>query len=424
MAGTGERIERDVLENGLVVLVRESSAVPAFAAALTFLAGSRDDPPERAGLAALTGDLLVDDVTDGEDGVPLRIESLGASIDVLTGYETTTLLTSGLAETAPDVLVLLAELARQRCFDRNSVDAAKRGQLTEIADEENDPYFVCRREFLNLVFPEHPRGRPVSGFTTSVGAITEVDVSAFHRTRHVPGKAILAVTGAVDTAAIQRTIRSAFSDWEGDGLAGKPPPVPRRITGIERRNVELMREQAHLCLGGPGIARDDPRYYAASILDVILGDSAGFGSRLATRLREDEGLAYVVESDVCGTAGRDPGIFWAYTATSPEHVARAVCVIEEEMRRALAEPPSHEELHSAIAYLRGRHILRLETNESRAVHLVRTERFGFGLDYDTRYPALIGAVTADDVLSAARGIIDPDNYALVVVGPSRSFLGP
>jgi zinc protease len=184
----------------------------------------------------------------------------------------------------------------------------------------------------------------------------------------------------------------------------------------------VERRQIHLSIGNVGIARRDPDYYAVSVLDVILGDSAGFGSRLATRLREVEGLAYVVESDASGTAGRDPGIFWAYTATSPENVGAALDGILAELEAVRSSPPSPDEVSSAIAYLRGRQQLERETNEARAARLIAIERFGLGLAYEEAYPAIVGAVSPDHVLRAARRVIDLDRYSLVAVGPHVSAL--
>ena len=110
------------------------------------------------------------------------------------------------------------------------------------------------------------------------------------------------------------------------------------------------------------------------------------------------------------------------TATSPEHVERAVAGIVDELRRMCSEPPSNHELESAVAYLSGRHALDRETNDARAAALVRMERYGLGLDHADRYASLVRAVTREDVLAVARRVIDPENYSIVAVGPAGTGL--
>jgi zinc protease len=424
VAGLVNGAKRAELANGMTVAAAESGAVPTFAAVLALEAGSRHDPAGKSGLAALAGGLLLEAPDDGgASEAALAIETHGGSVDLVTGYETTTVIVTGLTESFGDSLSCLAEMVRSPRFDRASLETERRRQTTGIAEDDDEPYLVGRREFIDLVFPDHPRGRPVSGSPESVRAITDADVRRFLDERCVPGGAVLAVSGDVDAGEVVEAAEAAFGDWRGAPPDAGRFELPSRATEIRSRFVKMEREQSHVFLGGPGITRSDRHYYAARVMDVILGDSAGFGSRLASRLREDEGLAYVVESDTCGSAGRDPGMFWAYVATSPEHVGRAIEGIVDEMRRIRSEPPSAIEMSSAIAYLTGRHTLERETIESRAHTLVRMERYDLGLDYDERYASIVAAVTAENVLAAARRVIDPDAYSMVVVGPRAARRG-
>jgi zinc protease len=172
-----------------------------------------------------------------------------------------------------------------------------------------------------------------------------------------------------------------------------------------------------VAIGSAGITRSDPAYYAVVLMDAILGDGAGFASRLASRLREDAGLAYVVESDASSTPGLDPGVFWVYTATSPSRVGGALDALHDELGRMRREPPTDEELSTAKAYVRGRDLVGFETNEALAARLVCIERYELGDDYGDRYPALVDAVSRDDVLEAARRVIDLERSATVLAGP-------
>ncbi len=418
MAHASRRVARSVLDSGLVVLVDEPDSLPVVNLLLSLDAGARRDADGLLGLASIVGSLTADGAADvSPDDPAILLEAEGASLDVVTGYERTSISVTGLSARFDEIVELLAQLVRTPRATADDLEAAQRSQLTEIAEEESEPYLICRREFFREVYGEHPRGRQVAGSRESVERITRGDVLEFRRRHFVPGGAVLAVAGDVDAATAGRTIERAFAGWTGSVPPEPRPPLPPRLSESVTRRIPMAREQVHVSLGGLGLARSDPAYYAAAVLDVVLGDSAGFGSRLATRLREEAGLAYVVESDTCATAGIDPGVFWAYTATSPEHVESAIDGILDEMRRVRREPLTSGELESAIAYLHGRHELERETGESRVVRLVRAERYGLGLDYDDRYRSLIESVTADDVLAVARRVVDPDRSAIVVVGP-------
>lgn len=419
MAGSG--IARAVLPNGLTVLAVESRSLPVFAAVLAVDAGSRYDPDGKWGLSSVTSSLLLEGSEAlPEDVMARRLDSLGASLDVNCAYETSSLTLVGLSENLPEVLGIAAEAVSRPSFEARSFEDVRRRELTAILEDDDDPYCVCRREFFGLVFGGHPRGRPVEGRPETLGSLSASDSRTCHAALYGPRRAVLGLSGDFDAGAALDAVAEAFRDWTGGGSEPARDQVPVPETGSRSRFVQMDREQAHVSLGSLGIPRTDPGFYAVSVMDVILGDSPGLASRLATRLREVEGLAYIVESDTVSTAGRDPGAFWAYTAVSPERTRAAVQAILDEMRRFRGDPPTEDELAAAVAYLRGRHALDRETNESRAARLTGIERYGLGLDYEERYPSLVGAVTRADVLAAAQRIVNPDRYSLVVVGPSVS----
>jgi zinc protease len=420
MAGTAHSVERAALGNGMVVVATRTDFSPTFVAMLTVDAGSRYDPDGKCGLAALTASALVHGLgTRTEPSIARRIEASGGLLDVTAGYETATLTVVGLSESLDTVVGLLAELAARPDLCEKAVLDARRRHLTELAEDDSDAYRVCHRALFDMVFPDHPRGRPVAGRAESVATLTYHDVAAHAHDRYRPSGAVLSVVGALDPRRAVDVSARHFARWEGDPVAGPVIPGPRRQSEARRRVIDMPNRQTHIALGHVGVSRTDPDYYAATVIDTVLGDGAGFGSRLASRLREEEGLAYVVESDVTETAGRDPGIFCVHTATSPENASGAIDGMLEELGRLRDAPISPRELESAVAYLRGRHVLDAETSESRAARLTLIERFALGPDFEERYPTLIGSVSVGDVLAAARRIIPAAAYSLVIVGPSR-----
>jgi zinc protease len=420
MAARPPVVRRRTLDSGLRLAVAEAPGAPTFAAILSIDAGSRYDEEDKAGLAALTSGLLVE--RPGEEGaaLDLRIDSLGLSLDADAGYETSALVLTGLADHCAESLGLLRELAASPRLAAGTVEDAVDRQLTEIAEEEDDPYCVCRSALFEEVFGGHARGRPVVGYEPTVRALGLDDVAAFHATRYRPGHSVLAVVGGLDSERTLDAATRAFEAWAGRPVDDRDRPPPSPAPRPRSRFVAMERAQVHVALGNLGITRSDPTYHAVLVMDAILGDGAGFGSRLASRVREVAGLAYLVESDAASTAGIDPGVFWVYTATSPSTVDGALEAVRDELARIRREPPSAVELSSAKAYVRGREILGLETNEAKAGRLVRIERYGLGHDYGERFASLIGSVSADDILAAARRVIDPDRSVTVLVGPSAA----
>lgn len=410
-------VRRRTLGNGLRIAVAEVPSATTFTALLSVDAGSRYDGDGSAGVAALTSGLLVERPGAEGEALDLRVDTLGLSVDAVAGYETSALVLTGLPSHGTEAVSLLHELATSPRLARSTVEDAVDRQLTEIAEEEDDPYCVCRRAFFEEVFAGHARGRPVVGYGRTVRGLGLHDVAAFHDAHYRPGHAVLAVVGGVDAERTLDTASLAFEMWAGPPTHDEDRLPPVRLRTPRSRFVAMDRAQVHVALGCVGIARDDPAYHAVVVMDAILGDGAGFGSRLASRLREDAGLAYVVESDTASTSGLDPGVFWVYTATSPSRVDRALDAVREELRRIRREPPSAEELKCAKAYVQGREVLGFETSEARAARLVRIERYGLGHDYGDRFASLVEAVSDDDVLAAARRVIDLGRSATVLVGP-------
>jgi zinc protease len=411
-------VRRRALASGLRIAVAEAPFAPAFAALLSVEAGSRYDEEEDAGLAALTSGLTVERPGARGEALDRRVDALGVSLDAVAGYETSALVVTGLAARCAPALTLIRELACSPELAGSTVEDAVDRQLTEIAEEEDDPYCVCRRALFEEVFPGHPRGRPVIGYERTVRDLTLRDVEGFHERHYRPTHAVLSVVGGLDAERTLDEASLAFEGWSVPASHTGDRPGPVASGGPGSRFVAMDRAQVHIAIGCAGIPRSDPAYHAVLVMDAILGDGAGFGSRLASRLREDAGLAYVVESDAASTSGLDTGVFWVYTATSPSRAEGAIAAVLDELHGIRREPPSADELASAKAYVRGREILGLETNEARAGRLVRIERYGLGRDYGERFAALVDAVSADDVLAAARRVIDLDRSATILVGPS------
>lgn len=183
------------------------------------------------------------------------------------------------------------------------------------------------------------------------------------------------------------------------------------------RTLDRKVAQATVILGLGGIARNDPDYYPAAILNAILGGS-GLTSRLGLKLREEGGLVYSVGSSLA--ASRLAGPFQVFLQTKNESAAEALQQAVAEIRRLRSEPVAAEEVRRAKAFLTGNLALQLDTTGKLAAFLARAEHLGLGLDLVARYGSLIGAVTTEDVRRVAERLLDPDRLVVVVVGDAAT----
>jgi len=416
VAEAARQVIRSAPANGLRVLVERATDVPLFTALLCVEAGSRYDPAGCHGLSSATaGTLLEGTRARSASELALAAESLGTELEVLASYETVTIAATGPAGCVGDVLRIMFEMAWAPRFGH--LQTVLDRQRSEVAEELADPYQVCQRAFFQTIYGHHPRAHSPAGSPDGIAGVREAGVRAFHERHYSPERCTLAVVGDVVPEAVLELAGARPNGWRAGGRPAPRPISPRRPRAPRARFVKMDCRQVHLCVGHLGIARLDPRYEAAQILDAILGDSAGFGARLALRLRETEGLAYVVESDTTETAGLDPGLFRAYTATSAENVGAALFGIRDELRRIIDEPPSADEVAAAVAHLVGRRLVDCETMEGRAARLLRAERYGLALDGEGSYASRLASIGPADVHDAARSIIDPGAMSVVVVGP-------
>src|SRR5438552_10442653 len=404
---------REVLPNGIVLLVAERPAVPIVAVRALVQAGAVHDPPDRAGLANLTGVLLTRGTTK-RTGPELdsAIEFVGGSLEAGAGRDS---IGASLRVLKPDLglgLDLLSEVILSPTFPPDEV-TRKIGEIqASIKRSEEDPGAVAARALARLVFPGHPYGLPVEGTHESVARLTRDDVVKFHRERFRPDATVVAVVGAVTVDEARREVLGRFGSWARP--ASPLPGVPTASAGRERHEEAIARDltQATIVLGRQAIRQTDPDYFALVVASYVLG--GGSASRLYTRVREEGGLAYSVYSYV--SPSKYGSAFFVSAQTRSAEVLKVQALLTAELARMTREPASDAELSLAKAYLVGSFPLRLDTSAKAADFVSAVEELGLGLDYAERYKAGVSRVTARDVQRAARRFFAPESFSRVVVG--------
>lgn len=408
--------ERAILPNGMVLLVSERRAVPLVTATLYLRAGAILDPAGRPGTANLMAELL----TQGAGSrtalqISEAIEFVGGSLAAEAGRELVTVSLSLLSRDLDLGLDLLADVILRPAFDPAEVARKRQEVLAWIQRKREDPGAVAWEAFRQLVYGSHPYGHPVEGTEGAVAALTREELVRFHAAYVRPDRAILAVAGDVSLEELRPKLLGRLGGWQPGGATDVAPPPPAPLTRRTVRTIQREITQANITLGHLGITRDNPDYYPVQVMNYLLGGS--FGSYLTTAIREAKGWAYDVGSAF--GAGRLAGDFSVSLQTRNEVAGQAIAEALAQIRRIREEEVAPQALEEAQAFLTGSFPLRLDTSAKLVGMLASLEYHGLGLDYVERYPALIRAVTAADVRRVARRYLDPERYALVVVGDLR-----
>jgi zinc protease len=410
------------LPNGVTVLAKETRTTPAVTIYAGFHAGSAYDPLDCPGLAHFVSKTIDrGTVTHTADQIAEELDSRGVSLGVAVNRHAMWLVCTCLSEDFERILAVVGDMAIRPAFPPHEVETRRGEVVTLLRQDQDNPAAVAMDGLMRALYgDDHPYGWPVRGQLEAVERITVEDLQRFHRARFAPQTLSLALVGDVAPERAVAASASVFGEWRADA------PVPMSFVDVEparRRRMAVVpmmnKAQADIAYGFVTIRRSDPRYYAHSMMNNILGQYA-LGGRLGDSIRERQGMAYYAFSSL--DASLAPGPLIIRAGVSPANVERAVASIDVELSRFAAEGPSDKELAESKQYLIGSMPRTLETNAGIATFLQTAELFGLGLDYDLRLPGLLAEVSLEQVHEAARATLDPTRATVVVAGPYAGSL--
>jgi zinc protease len=409
---------REELANGAVILLQETAMTPAVTISATFRAGSMFDPPDRPGLAYLTG-RVIDRGTATRNAAVLadELDNRGVSLRVSSNRQALTVSCTCLSEDFDDILAIIVDVARRPTFPEAEIEKRRSEALTILRQNDDNPAARAVEGVLELLYSaQHPYGRPSKGTAAGVERISRADMVAFHERRIRPGALSLGIVGDIAAEhALDRAVRAL------DGWRCEPPeplhvpPPPDRADRRQRLIAMPGKSQTDIAYGFTTVRRLDPRYDAYWMMNNILGQF-GLGGRLADNIRERQGMAYYAYSTFDPAPVEAPLLVRA--GVDPANVERTLAAIDHEVRTLGSDGPTPRELEESRAYLIGSIPRMLETNQSIAAFLQMCEDYGLGLDFDQRLPRLLEAITLDQVRTAAAEVLDPDRAAVAVAGPA------
>ena len=410
--------QRATLPNGIVLLTQARPESETVSGAIRIAAGQGSTGVDRPGLAALTGRMLNRGTAERSfDEFNEAIDRLGASVGVDTGRDDVSVSFHCLEEDVDAVLALVADFIQGPTFPADELERVRQQTLTGIREQENDTRAAASRALRELLYPDgHPYRMQVSGEIDTVSAFSRDELADYHQRYFGPAVTTVAMVGAFpDLDAATNLIQRHLGDWS----VAVPPvqtPAPGSAPGRTARKSRAVpgKSQSDLAAAFPTIPRSHPDYYALNVANVILGQ-LGLMGRLGADVRDDQGLAYYVYSRL--SAGTVGSTWQASAGVDPGNVERALEAITAQLRRLRAEPVTADELADAKSYLTGSLPVGLESPGGVVQLLLTIEEFDLGQDYLDRYPHIIEALTAAELLTAAQTHLDPDRLAVGIAGP-------
>ncbi len=407
--------ERVVLDNGLVIYLLEDHEVPIVDGFLTVRGGSIYDPPEKIGLASMTGAVMrtggTPDMTGDE--IDEELELLAASVETSFSREEANASFSTMAKDLDRVLQLYADVILRPAFREDKIELKRREMLEEIRRRNDDPGRIASREFGFLVYgKENPWARMPS--RSDVLSLTQQDLVEFHRRSFRPDQAILALAGDFSRNEMLEKIKKIFGDWKPSGEPfQKLEPIRDDAPRVGVHIVRRETEQVNIRLGHLGISRHDPDRFAVLLLNYILGDG-GFNARLIQTIRSDLGLAYVVWGSI--GHGTDRGAFTVVAETKSESTGLAVEKMIEIIQGMCNELVSEEDISRAKESLINQFVFLYDSSWGIVRQYASLEHYGYAEDYLDKYLDRLKAVTREDIQNAARKHLHPDSLVILAVG--------
>ncbi len=410
-------IKRWTTKNGMTLLLLERHSLPTVNVEVLVKAGSVYDPEDKAGLAFLTAALL-DEGTSTRSSIQIaeEIDFIGASLTASADTDYTSVSLQVLKKDIKVGFDLLSDILTHPVFPADDVERMRQQVLGGLIADKDEPGIVAEKAFDRLLFGAHPYHRPVEGMEETVSKIQRQDIVNFHSTYYRPNNTIMAIVGDMTQEEVEVLVKQYMDRWEKKKIPAiqlpkAPYPTPRKVEIIDK---DLT--QANILLGHLGIERANPDFYALVVMNYILG-GGGFSSRLLTVIRENQGLAYSVESAY--NARYYPGRFLVSLQTKNTTANTAIQEVLKQIQLIRTSPVTDQELDEAKSYLVGSFPLRMDTNAKMARLLSYVEYFNLGLDYFDHYPRYIQNVSKADVLRVAKKYLDPERLILVAVAKQQ-----
>jgi predicted Zn-dependent peptidase len=416
VASEARDIQKQVLPNGLVVITETMPHVRSVSVGVWVRNGSRREVPEENGLAHFIEHMVFKGTERrSAEAIAREMDSVGGMLDAFTSKEQICFNAKVLDEHLPIAFDVIADLVLRPKFDSEDVKKERQVVLEEIKMDLDNPEYLLHEIFTRGFWPGHPLGRPILGTPETVKKFHRDALRSRFQDWFAPDHLVITAAGNVTHDRVLELVQKEFGGLQPVG-PGERNSAPRTNAPI---HLEAKRdlEQVHICIGVPSVPLAHEDRFGVAVLNNLLG--GGMSSRLFQNIREKQGLAYAVFSEI--TPYSDAGMLTVYAGTATDTIGKVIDLTIQEFHALKESPVSEEELRRSKNHLKGSLMLSLESTSSRMSNLARQELyFGrfFSLD---EILASIEAVTREELQSLARRYFQPDCIAVTVLGPLNGF---
>lgn len=411
------------LKNGMRLMLIEDHDFPFINISARIKVGDIYDPATEDGLASITATVMRTGGTAAVPGDTLdeKLEDIAASIETWMGTDMGGANMNTIKDHFDEVLNLFADVLMHPAFPQEKIDLAKVSMRSAISRRNDDANQIVDREFQRLIYgKDSPYARNIE--YADVDAIKRDDMVAFYKKYYHPNGIIMGIWGDFKTGDMIKKIRAAFRGWKPAQVQyPKTPAVNyqfvKTVNLVEKSDIN----QSKIRIGHIGGRLDDPDYPALVMMNQIL--SGGFASRLFTRVRSNQGLAY----DVRGRYGADfiyPGVFYMGVSTKSETTVKSIRSLLKELKEITEKPVGTQELKLAKDSYLNSYVFKFDSKGKIINRLLTYAYYGYSLDFMDKMKKAIEAVTVDDIYRVARKHLHPDAVQILVVGKSADFDQP
>ena len=404
-------INREVLPNGLTIITEQMEHIRSVSIGIWVKTGSRDEDLQFNGISHFIEHMVFKGTKHrSAEDIARQVDSIGGNMDAFTAKECISFNIKVLDEHLPIALDVLGDLVLNPVFDAQDITRERGVILEEIKMDEDSPDYLVHEIFTQNFWKDHPLGKPILGTKDTVKKFERDPVMDFYGQRFAPANLIICAAGHLKHSHFVDLVGKHFAQMKPmkNGFHSPPPGIVPRII---MRNKKAL-EQVQICVGVPSHPITHEKRHASYILNTLLG--GGMSSRLFQNIRERQGLAYSIYSDL--NPYRDTGCLSVYAGTSRASATKVVESIVSEFRKLKSETVPSEELRRAKDQLKGSLMLSLESSMARMSNLARQEMYFdhfYGLD---ELIEKIEAVTTEELQELAKQFFQTESIAVTVLG--------